>query len=203
MMKKYPAIALLEISSIGTGIYCADAMIKYAPITILKSGTVHNGKYLILIGGSVASVEEAYHKGLNAAGKEIIDQVILPDVHDQVHNAILGERNEYNKEAIGIMETSSVAAIVQSTDAAIKQTDINVLEIRIADHLGGKAFSIINGEVEDVQIALEIAQERTTNSEFWLRKVVIPNLHHELGVQLAQSTYFGQIEIRQLAGGEI
>ena len=127
----------------------------------------------------------------------------MPDVHDQVHNAILGERNEYNKEAIGIMETSSVAAIVQSTDAAIKQTDINVLEIRIADHLGGKAFSIINGEVEDVQIALEIAQERTTNSEFWLRKVVIPNLHHELGVQLAQSTYFGQIEIRQLAGGEI
>ena len=78
-MKKYPAIALLEISGIATGIYCADVMIKCAPITVLKSGTVHNGKYLILIGGSVASVEEAFYKGLTAAKDEIIDHVFLPD----------------------------------------------------------------------------------------------------------------------------
>ena len=75
-MKKYPSIALLEISGIATGIYCADAMIKCAPITVLKSGTVHNGKYLILIGGSLASVEEAFYKGLTSSGDEIIDHVL-------------------------------------------------------------------------------------------------------------------------------
>ena len=48
-MKKYPSIALLELSSIAVGIFTADAMVKRAPITVLKSGTVHNGKYLILI----------------------------------------------------------------------------------------------------------------------------------------------------------
>jgi microcompartment protein CcmL/EutN len=202
-MKKYPAIALLEISGIATGIYCADMMIKCAPITILKSGTVHNGKHLILIGGSVASVEEAFYKGLTAAGDQIIDQVFLPDVHDDVHDAILGQRKKCIKESIGIMETASVAAIIQSTDAAIKHTHVRIVEIRIADHLGGKAFSIINGEVEDVQNAVEIAQERTTKTEFWLQKIVIPNLHQEIGAQLAQSTYFGQLEIQQLVGGEI
>ena len=202
-MKKYPAIALLEISSIATGIYCADTMIKCAPITVLKSGTVHNGKYLILIGGSVASVEEAYYKGLTAAGDENIDHVILPDVHEQVHDAMLGQRTECSREAIGIFETASVAAIIQSTDAAIKQTDINIVEIRIADHLGGKAFSIVNGKVEDIQSAAEIAEERTTKPEFWLRKMVIPNLHQDIGTQLAQSTYFGQLEVQQLEEGEI
>jgi len=202
-MKKYPAIALLEISGIATGIYCADVMIKCAPITVLKSGTVHNGKYLILIGGSVASVEESFYKGLTAAKEEIIDQVFLPDIHEQVHDAILGQRNDCSKEAIGILETASVAAIIKSTDAAIKQTNISIVEIRIADHLGGKAFSIINGEVEDIESAVEIAQEKTTKPEFWLRKTVIPNLHREIGNQIAQSTYFGQLEIQELAEGEI
>lgn len=202
-MKKYPAIGLLEISGIATGIYCADAMIKCAPITVLKSGTVHNGKYLILIGGSVASVEEAFYKGLTAAGDEIIDHVLLPDVHEQVHDAILGQRTNCSKEAIGIVETASVAATIQSTDAAIKGTNVTIVEIRIADHLGGKAFSIINGEVEDVQIAVEIAQEKTTKPEFWLRKTVIPNLHQDIGTQIAQSTYFGQLEVQQLAEGEL
>ena len=202
-MKKYPALGLLEISGIATGIYCADAMIKCAPITVLKSGTVHNGKYLILIGGSVASVEEAFYKGLAASGDEIIDHVLLPDVHEQVHDAILGQRADCRKEAIGIVETASVAATIQSTDAAIKGTDVTIVEIRIADHLGGKAFSIINGEIEDVQIAVEIAQEKTTKPEFWLRKTVIPNLHQDIGAQIAQSTYFGQLEVQQLAEGEL
>jgi len=202
-MKKYPAIALLEISGIATGIYCADAMIKSAPITILKSGTVHNGKYLILVGGSVASVEEAFFKGLTTARDDIIDHVFLPDVHEQFHDAILGKRSECSREAIGIMETASVAAIIKSTDAAIKHTDISIVEIRIADHLGGKAFSIINGEIENIESAVDIAQEKTTKPEFWLRKTIIPNLHQELGTQLAQSTYFGKLEVQHLSEGEI
>jgi microcompartment protein CcmL/EutN len=202
-MKKYPAIGLLEISGIATGIYCADAMIKRAPITVLKSGTVHNGKYLILIGGSVASVEEAYYEGTSAAKSDIIDQVLLPDVHEQVHDAILGRRSECLKESIGIIETSSVAATIKSTDAAIKGTNINIVEIRIADHLGGKAFSIINGEIEDVQLAVDIALEKTTKTDFWLQPTIIPNLHHEIGSQIAQSTSFSQLEFQQLAEGEL
>jgi microcompartment protein CcmL/EutN len=202
-MKKYPAIALLEISGIATGIYCADVMIKCSPITVLKSGTVHNGKYLILIGGSVASVEEAYFKGLTAATDEIIDHVILPDVHEQVHDAVLGQRADCSREAIGIIETTSVAAIIQSTDAAIKQTDINIAEIRIADHLGGKAFSILNGKIEDIESAVEIAREKITRPEYWLKHTVIPNLHQELGNQLAQSTSFGNLQVQTLSEGEI
>lgn len=202
-MKKYPAIALLEISGIATGIYCTDTMIKCAPITVLKSGTVHNGKYLILIGGSVASVEEAFYKGLATAKDQMIDHVFLPDVHEQVHDAVLGQRSDCSKEAIGILETASVAAIIQSTDAAIKQTNIDIVEIRIADHLGGKAFSIINGKVEDIESAVEIAQEKTTKPEYWLCKRIIPNLHQDLGSQIAKSTSFSQLEVQKLAEGEL
>ena len=61
-----PALGLLELESIAAGIAAGDAMAKRAPIEVIRAGTVHPGKYLILVGGSVADVEEAL-----AAGREV------------------------------------------------------------------------------------------------------------------------------------
>ena len=38
-------------------------MAKRAPIDVIRAGTVHPGKYLILVGGAVADVEEALEAG--------------------------------------------------------------------------------------------------------------------------------------------
>ena len=202
-MKKYPSIALLELSSIAVGIFAADAMVKRAPITVLKSGTVHNGKFLILIGGSVASVEESFYTGIDSGSEKIIDQVQLPDVHQKVHDAILGDRQRCTGEAIGIIETSTVAAIIKSADAAVKGASIEILEIRIADDLGGKAFAIFNGEIEDVQSAIEISKENVTKKEFWIRDKIIPRISPEMAEQLDQTTVFKNVNLNFLPESEI
>jgi microcompartment protein CcmL/EutN len=202
-MKKYPSIALLEISSIAVGIFAADAMVKKAPITVLKSGTVHNGKYLILIGGSVGSVEESYYTGIDSGTEKLIDQIQLPDVHEKVHDAILGSRQNCAGEAIGIIETSTVAAIIKSADAAVKGADVEILEIRIADDLGGKAFAIFNGEIEDVQSAIEISKENVTKKEFWIRDKIIPRISAEMMEQINQSTVFKNVSLDILPESEI
>jgi microcompartment protein CcmL/EutN len=199
----YPAIALLELPSIATGIFCADEMIKCSPITVLKSGTVHKGKYLILIGGTVASTEEAFKIGRAIAKEDLIDQVFLPDIHSQVYEAITGQRRPCSKESIGIIETTTAAATIKSTDAAIKGAKIDVVEIRLADHLGGKGFSIVTGEVEDVQSAIHVAQNTITNPDYWVHGIVIPHLHFEMAEQIEQSTYFEQLSIRELEEGEL
>ena len=202
-MKKYPSIALLELSSIAVGIFTADIMVKRAPITVLKSGTVHNGKFLILIGGSVASVEESFYTGIDSSSEKIIDQVQLPDVHQKVHDAILGHRQKCLSEAIGIIETSTVAAIIKSADAAVKGASIEILEIRIADDLGGKAFAIYNGEIEDVQSAIEISKENVTKKEFWIRDKIIPRISPEMAEQLDQTTVFKNVNLNFLPESEI
>jgi len=202
-MKKYPSIALLELSSIAVGIFAADAMVKRAPITVLKSGTVHNGKFLILIGGSVASVEESFYSGIDSGSEKIIDQVQLPDVHQKVHDAILGDRQRCTGEAIGIIETSTVAAIIKSADAAVKGASIEILEIRSADDLGGKAFAIFNGEIEDVQSAIEISKENVTKKEFWIRDKIIPRISPEMVKQLDQTTVFKNVNLNILPESEI
>ena len=202
-MKKYPSIALLEISSIAVGIFTADAMVKRAPITVLKSGTVHNGKYIVLIGGSVGSVEESYFTGTDSGAEKIIDQVHLPDVHDKVHDAILGKRINCSSEAIGIIETSTVAATIKSADAAVKGTHVEILEIRLADDLGGKAFAIFNGEIEDVQSAIEISKENVTKREFWVRDKIIPRISAEMVEQINKTTVFKNAKLNSLPESEI
>lgn len=202
-MNRYPAIALIEFSSIAAGILAGDAMVKRAPITVLKSGTVHEGKYLVLLGGSVASVEEAFHEGLAVGEEQVLDRVILPDVHIQVHDAILGSRNPCSEEAIGVIETGSVAAVIRSADAGIKGANVNIVEIRIADDLGGKGIVIFNGKVAEVEAAVEISKGAVTDEKFWLREIIIPRIHTDMAVQIDQTTRFAQVELHQIEDGEI
>jgi microcompartment protein CcmL/EutN len=202
-MKTYPAIALIEYSSIATGILAGDAMLKKAPITVIKSGTVHNGKYLVLIGGSIASVEESYTKGLAINPDNIIDSMILPNVHQQLHDSILGSRLKCTRESIGIIEASSVSTMIKASDAGVKGADVNIIEIRLADDIGGKSFTIYNGSIEEIQAAVEIAKNAITSSEHWVNDIIIPNLHADMKIQIDQTTKFAQVKLGKVADSEV
>ena len=43
------AIALFEFESISAGIVAGDVMVKTAPLGAIYAGTVHPGKYLVLV----------------------------------------------------------------------------------------------------------------------------------------------------------
>jgi microcompartment protein CcmL/EutN len=202
-MKKYPAIALIEYSSIATGILAGDEMLKKAPITVIKSGTVHNGKYLVLIGGSVASVEESYLKGLAIDPDNIIDSMILPNIHEQLHDSILGSRLKCTRESLGIIEASSVSTMIKATDAGVKGADVNIVEIRLADDIGGKSFTIYNGSIEEIQAAVDIAKNAITVPEHWVNETIIPNLHGDMKVQIDQTTRFTQVKLGKVRDSEI
>jgi len=201
-MKNFPAIALIEFSSISTGIFASDAMIKKSPIFLFKSGTVSRGKYLVLIGGSVASVEESFKEGLNAGNEFVEDKVFLPDVHPDVIESILGTRNKLTDESFGIVETGSVAAMIEAADAGIKGAAVKIVEIRIADSIGGKAFVMFNGKVEDIEAALEIGTNAISNKALWRNKTIIPSIHDELAKEINETTRFAKAEFREIPGGE-
>ena len=202
-MKTYPAIALIEYSSIATGILAGDEMLKKAPITVIKSGTVHNGKYLVLIGGSVASVEESYSIGQMTNPDDIIDSMILPDVNEQLHDGILGKRTKCKMESLGIIESNSVSTMIKASDAGVKGANVNIIEIRLADDIGGKAFTIFNGSIEEVQVAVEIAKKSVFDTDHWINEIIIPNLHDDMKTQIDQTTSFAKVKLNLLEGGEV
>ena len=56
-------MALLEFKTVAAGVLASDRMVKRAPIALLRCGSIHPGRFLILVGGSVASTEEAFLVG--------------------------------------------------------------------------------------------------------------------------------------------
>jgi microcompartment protein CcmL/EutN len=187
-----PALALIEFNSIAIGIQAGDAMVKKAPIASIKAGTVQPGKYLVLITGQVAEVDESLQTGVEWGGASVIDTVFLPQVHPAVVQAISGDRVEGVGPSLGVVETSDVAATIQAADAGVKGAQVSLREIRLADGLGGKAFCLFQGEVQDVEAAVEIGVGSLPDPAVLVSQVVIPQLHPEMGENLLTSSYFGE-----------
>ena len=184
-----PALALLELDSISAGIAAGDAMAKRAPIDVLRAGTVHPGKYLILIGGTVGDVEEALAAGREAGASSILDVVFLPNAHPELIAAIGGICRDAAGEALGVIETATVAAIIEAADAGLKGARVRLVELRLADDLGGKGYLLFDGPVSEVEAAVEIGAGRITGAP-GLASRVIPQLHAEMAVNLAADGQF-------------
>ena len=185
-----PAIALLEFDSIAIGISAGDAMVKRAPVDVTYAGTVHPGKYLVLVGGDVACVEESYAAGLAVGDGSLIDRIILPSAHPDLVRTLRGMHGRVTGEALGIVETRTVAATIGSADRGLKGAEVDLVELRLADRLGGKAYCIFSGTVADVEAAVELAVDHLDDPDALIAKVVIPEFHDEMLANLEASTEF-------------
>jgi microcompartment protein CcmL/EutN len=204
-----PALALIELDSVAVGIEAGDAMGKRAPVEMLRAGTVHPGRYLLLVTGEVAAVEEAFRAGVDVAASALVDTVLLPNVHPQVVRALRGDRRVGTRDALGVVETTTVAATIDAADAGLKGAAVELLELRLADGLGGKGYLLFDGTVSDVEAAIAIAVARISEgsgvggSEAGARVPVarvIPQLHREMRAELEAAPRFGD-RVRT-AGGE-
>jgi len=187
-----PAVCLLEFSSIAKGIEAGDAMIKRAPLQVIRVGTVHPGKYLVLVGGLTADVEEAMQAGREVAGSTLVDVVFLPDVHPDVVASIGGARREDSGEALGVIEATTVAATIDAADAGVKGARVTIRDLRLADELGGKGYVLFGGEVAEVEAAVGYGVARTAASGQDVTHVVISRLHDGMRENLVAEPRFGE-----------
>ncbi len=186
-----PAIVLLEFDSIAVGIRAGDAMAKRAPLGTLHAGSVQPGKYLVLAGGAVGDVEEARSAGREAGAAALVDEIFLPDVHIDVVQALSGGRRPAEGEALGIVETRTVAAVIGAADAGVKGALVRLLEVRLADGLGGKGYALFSGEVSAVEAAVELGVASLPAVDLLVQRVVIPRLHDEMLENLISHPEFG------------
>ena len=179
-----PAIALLEFNSIAAGIYTGDAMVKKADVTLLDARSICPGKYMVLIGGEIGPVRESFQVGVATAADTLVDQLLLPNVHRSVFPALMSAAPPRNDEALGIIETVTAAICIVAADAAAKATAIQLLEIRLANGLGGKSFVLMEGTVADVEASVAAGVELVKREGLLVRQVVIPQLHEQMRAKI-------------------
>lgn len=176
-----PAIGLIETNSIAKGIEASDAMLKMSGVELVDAYPICPGKYLILITGLLADVQSSIERGEEIAGETLIDKFIIPNVHKQVIPAILGTNEIKNFEAVGIIETFTVASCIRAADAAAKSAKIELIEIRLAKGLGGKSFvTLCSDDVGAVRSAVNAGCEIIKDEGVLINRVVIPKAHQEL-----------------------
>lgn len=200
--KRHGALALLEFETIAGGVLASDLMIKRSPIALLRCGTIHPGRFLVLVGGSVASTEEAFMVGVQLGKTErtLSGSVFLGDVHPMLHDAVLGTRRGLVGDALAVVETGSSPALLAAIDAAVKSTPVILAEIRLGDDLGGHALALMSGDLTDAETALGICTERAGDQ--LLAQSLLPRLDPDLRSLLDEGTRFGQCPAFEPGGAE-
>jgi microcompartment protein CcmL/EutN len=174
------SIGLIELSSIASGMQAADAMLKTSEVKLILSRTICSGKYMVLIGGDVAAVRTAVDAAIQVIGFGVIDHFVIPNVHPDIFPAIAGHSGVETLEALGIIESFSVASLIEGADAAVKAANVKLIEVRLAMALGGKAFVTLTGEVAAVTAAVEAGAAVISGRGLLVNKVVIAQPRQEL-----------------------
>jgi microcompartment protein CcmL/EutN len=174
------SIGLIELSSIAAGFHVCDAMLKSADVDLVLSRSVCSGKYIVLVRGDVAAVEASVEAGSRAGDYSVIDSFVIPNLHEAVFPAITGVNKTENLEALGIIESFSVASLIQAADTAVKTAKVELIEIRLAMALGGKAFVSLTGSVAAVRSAVDSGAAVVAEKGLLTNKVVIPHPRPEL-----------------------
>jgi microcompartment protein CcmL/EutN len=74
----------------------------------------------------------------------------------------------------------TAAVCIVAADAAAKTTDVQLLEIRLANGLGGKSFVLMEGTVADVEASVAAGVELVKEAGLLIRQVIIPQLHEQM-----------------------
>lgn len=177
---KENAIGLIELSSIAAGFAVTDTMLKAGDVRLYLSRSICAGKFMVVVAGSASGVEAAVSAGVKAADGCLIDSFIVPQVHADVLTALGRNGNATPDGALGVLESFNVATLLRAADAMAKATSVQLLELRLAMALGGKAFCTLTGDVASVQAAIEIGRNLVGEAGMLVNAVVIPRPHPDV-----------------------
>ena len=167
------AIGLIEYKTVSSGMTATDIMAKTADIEILQAETVCPGKYFALVEGEVAAVQSAVNAAKKAIPEKLIDDFVLGNPHESIFRAIWGTTEVDQPEALGILETYSIAQAIVGADIAAQAADVKLIELRLGRGMCGKSYLLITGQVAAVTMAIEKAKSSAGEYGMYLDSSVI------------------------------
>lgn len=175
-----PALGMIELNSVARGLFVTDAIAKKAPVEILCTNPICPGKYMIIFAGEVADVEESLKAGVEAGNDGIINNLFLPQIHLDIIPAVSGTTEIKQFDAIGIIETFSIASCIVGADLAAKASSAKLVEIRLANGLGGKGYFVMTGTLADIEASIDAAKQHIKTEGLLAGCEIIAAPHEDL-----------------------
>jgi len=169
------AIGMIEFNSIARGIYTADQMVKTSDVEIVTASSTCPGKYIAIVHGDVSAVETSVKMGIRVADSFMVDHMVIPNVHPAVFPALVAANVPDDILAVGILESYSMATMVIAADAVLKSADLDPVEIRLGNGLGGKPYFTFTGDVAAVKTGAEVGTSKLGDAGVLIDTEVIPS----------------------------
>ena len=135
---------------------------------------------MVLIGGDAAAVAAAVEAGCEVAGGCLIDSFVIASLHPDVFVALGRTQVAEPNGALGIIESFNVATLIQAADAVAKTSAVQLLEVRLAMAMGGKAFCSMTGDVSSVQAGIAAGRAVLAEAGVLVNSVVISRPHPDV-----------------------
>ncbi|MBS1872554.1 MAG: BMC domain-containing protein [Acidobacteria bacterium] len=176
------SIGLLEVTSVAIGYLALDAMLKAASVDVLLARSICSGKYLIAVGGDVASTQAAVEAGARLCTGALIEKRVITRIHPSVFPAVAQAVDVMPEQirALGVVETFSASSIIDVADAAVKSANVVLLKIHLAMALGGKGFVVMTGDVSSVESAVAVGARVAAEEGMLVGRAVIAAPRKEL-----------------------
>lgn len=167
------AIGMVEFNSMARGIFSADKMVKVSEVDIVTCSPTCPGKYIAIVHGDVSAVEDSVKMGERTADEYLVDSIIIPNVHPNVFPAITGTTMPDKISAIGIIESFSIATMIIVADAVLKAANVEPIELRLGNGLGGKALFVFTGDLSSVESGIKAGQNVAIDKSLLVNSEII------------------------------
>lgn len=171
---------MIEFNSIAVGIEAADHMVKAADVEPLMLKTICPGKFVVAVYANVASVQASINAGLGVGADALVDHFVIPNIDPVVIKAMGCSIADTSGSALGVIETFSAASCIVAADVAVKAASVDLMEVRVAMGVGGKAFCIIAGDVGPVEMSVAAGSASAAEKGLLVRKVTIPSISEQV-----------------------
>jgi microcompartment protein CcmL/EutN len=195
------ALGFIEIPFLGITLLVADQVVKAAGVRLLGFESPGNGSILARLEGDVgavkAALDSAQEYAASLGAKIVLTCVARPEdgFEPMIHfpnsiNPLYGGRDQFlptdfpatkqktmnTNEALGIIETQGLTAVLEATDAMLKAANVKI----------GAAYVtvIVRGNVAAVKAAVEAGSRAVGNLGKLVAAHVIARPHDDLAALL-------------------
>jgi carbon dioxide concentrating mechanism protein CcmO len=198
------ALGFIEVPSFGITAVVADVAVKSAKVRLLGIETTGNENLMIRLAGDVAAVQSALAVAEQRAevmgARAVVKCIANPDValaglihFPNAQNPLFGGRDQFlpadflksqndimsaKQEAIGILETQGLTAILEATDAMLKSANVTLVG---KEKIGAAYVTVIvRGDVAAVTAAVDAGAKAVGQLGKLIAAHVIARPHDDL-----------------------
>jgi len=202
------ALGFIEIPFFGITAVVADVAVKSARVRLLGIETTGNENLMIRLVGDVAAVQSALETGAQRAeamgAKAVVKCIANPDAalagltdFPNALNPLYGGRDQFlpgdypqkenefmnaKQEAIGILETQGLTAVLEATDAMLKSANVTLVG---KEKIGAAYVTVIvKGDVAAVTAAIDAGAKAVGQLGKLIAAHVIARPHEDLAALL-------------------